>query len=98
MVEATELVACHVFSLAEGEGQRVSMDLVRTEGARTPSKAMGRTKSGETKSGDLDRALVFDRNRALTESAAKYRRKTWASAKASAPWETSNKGTSQLNV
>ena len=43
-------------------------------------------------------ALVFDRNRALTDSTAKYRRRTWASAKASAPWETSNQGTSHLNI
>jgi hypothetical protein len=30
MVEAVELVACHVFSLADRDDQRVSMELVRT--------------------------------------------------------------------
>lgn len=30
VVGATELVACHVFRRAEAEGQRVSMELVRT--------------------------------------------------------------------
>ena len=34
MVEAVELVACHVFTLAEGEGQRVSMELLRHRMAR----------------------------------------------------------------
>ena len=29
VIEAVELVACHVFTLAEGEGRQVSMELVR---------------------------------------------------------------------
>jgi hypothetical protein len=29
MVEATELISCHVFTLADTEGERVSIELVR---------------------------------------------------------------------
>ena len=34
MVEGVELVACHVFNIADRDGQRVSMELVRTRLAK----------------------------------------------------------------
>ena len=47
MAEATELLACHVFDLAEGEGRRISIEVVRT---RLASLAVG-TRPGAARTG-----------------------------------------------
>ena len=65
----------------------------------TPRSAYPSRNEADPAEGDgEDRALVFDSNRALTEVPLSTAEKTRAGAKTSARWETSNQGTSHLNI